>query len=171
MSLLPLSQGERSSTTHSHQHKLANFPFAVREIISASVFAGGNQTNVTSGLLTETTRQRVRRTTAHQQASASWRSAAESSWTQEHTGESRHGHPRYTRADFGQEAVGGSTSRPRARDTIHRHTRCEHGCRPPEHGSGAELRTTAVNDRVQACTNSLHFQNSNNDHSASFDRR
>ena len=27
------------------------------------------------------------------------------------------GHPRYTRADYGQEAVGGSTSRARARDT------------------------------------------------------
>ena len=31
------------------------------------------------------------------------------------------GHPRYTRADYGQEAVGGSTSRARARDTGHRH--------------------------------------------------
>ena len=31
------------------------------------------------------------------------------------------GHPWYTRADCDQEAVGGSTSRARARDTSHRH--------------------------------------------------
>ena len=75
----------------------------------------GNPTNVTSGLLAETTQQRVRRTTTHQQLSTSWRSAAEASWTQQHTGASRQGHPRYTRADFGQEAVGGSTSRKKFR--------------------------------------------------------
>ena len=40
------------------------------------------------------------------------------------------GHPRYTRADFDQEAVGGSTARARARGTGHRHTSCEHGKRP-----------------------------------------
>ena len=54
--------------------------------------------------------------------------------------------------------------RPRARsgDTRASNTRCEQqGCTPPSHGSGAELRTTAVNDRAQACTNP------NNDHSAS----
>ena len=41
--------------------------------------AGGIPTN-------KETRQRVRRTTTHQQASTSWRSAALSSWTQQHTG-------------------------------------------------------------------------------------
>ena len=100
------------------------------------------------------------------------------------------GHPRYTRADYDQEAVGGSTSRARARDTSHRHTSCEQGWRPnslvaeymaaehpphvsgarvqsteasvhgsaPVHGSGAELRSTAVNDGQGVPIISPHFQ-------------
>ena len=58
--------------------------------------------------------------------------------------------------------------RPRAGagDTQASSTRCgQQGRRPPSHGSGAELRTTAVNDRAQA------HNNPNNDHSASSDRR
>ena len=43
------------------------------------------------------------------------------------------GHPRYTRADFGQEAVGGSTTTTRARKRhATRDTQCEQQvCRPP----------------------------------------
>ena len=100
-------------------------------------------------------------------------------------------HPRYTRADFGQEAVGGSTTTTRARKRhATRDTQCEqqvcrsplHDCGTrvvntetggdltawyrnkrnivashPQHGSGAELRTTAVTEpkHARAPTSSL----------------
>ena len=49
--------------------------------------------------------------------------------------------------------------RTRAGDTQTSGMKCEKkGCRPPSHGSGAELRTAAVNDRVQAYINSPHLQ-------------
>ena len=54
-----------------------------------------------------------RSTTQH---STSWRSATDATLPGLPAG-----HPRYTPADHGQEAVGGSTSRARARDTGHRH--------------------------------------------------
>ena len=34
-------------------------------------------------------------------------------------------HPRYTRADFDQEAVGGHVSRPQPRDAVTQTTRCD----------------------------------------------
>ena len=64
------------------------------------------------------------------QHSRSWRSATDAILLghREHTRWVPAGHPRYTRADYDQEAVGGSISR--ARDTSHRHTSCEQGWRP-----------------------------------------
>ena len=70
------------------------------------------------------------------------------------------GHPRYTRADYDQEAVGGSTSRARVRDTRHRHKLCTRvatkqpgsgirvqstrsmAAEHPQHVSGARVRST-----------------------------
>ena len=53
-------------------------------------------------------------------------------------------HPRYTRADFGQEAVGGSTTTTRARKRhATRDTQCEQQvCRSPERGCGRRVVNT-----------------------------
>ena len=70
-----------------------------------------------------------RSTTQH---STSWRSATDAILPahREQTGGSRQDTHGTTRADYDQEAVGGSTSRARARDISHRHTSCEHVWRP-----------------------------------------
>ena len=54
------------------------------------------------------------------------------------------GHPRYTRADFGQEAVGGSTTTTRARKRhATRDTQCEHQvCCSPEREGGTKVVNT-----------------------------
>ena len=54
------------------------------------------------------------------------------------------GHPRYTRADFGQEAVGGSTTTTRARKRhATRDTQCEHQvCCSPERDCGTRVVNT-----------------------------
>ena len=72
---------------------------------------------------TWTHHQTPRRSTT--QHSTSWRSTTDAILPghREHTWLPA-GHPRYTRADYDQEAVGGSTSRARARDTSHRHKLC-----------------------------------------------
>ena len=79
--------------------------------------ARGNPTSVRTGLSTETTRRRVRRTATHKHASTSWRFDLLSSWRLDYPSLSRqdnHGTLGLSR----RKAVGGSTSR---RDTSHRH--------------------------------------------------
>ena len=74
--------------------------------------------HTTTGTMHHQTPQRS--TTQH---STSWHSAdrCHTAWASGAHGWVPAGHPRYTRADCDQEAVGGSTSRARARDTSHRH--------------------------------------------------
>ena len=65
----------------------------------------------------------------------SWRFDLVSPW--------RLDHPSGSRQDtYGTLGPLRSTSRARARDTGHRHTSCEHGWRPHEHGSGVKVRGT-----------------------------
>ena len=95
-----------------------------------------------------------RSTTQH---STSWRSATDAILLghREHTGGSRSGHPRYTRADYDQEAVGGSTSRARAHDTSHRHklwTRVA----TKQPGSGVRVQSTRSMLAEQGCRAPKH---------------
>ena len=69
--------------------------------------ARGNPTNARTGLSTDTTLQRVRRTTTHQHASTSWRFDVVSPWRLDHG----------TLVPLRRKTVGGST----ARDTSHRY--------------------------------------------------
>ena len=71
----------------------------------------------------------------------SWRFDLVSPWGLDHSSVSRqdtHG----TLGPLRRKAVGGSTSRARARDTGHRHTSCEHGWRPHKPGRGVKVRGT-----------------------------
>ena len=79
------------------------------------------------------------------QHSTSWRSATDATLAghREHTGGSLAGHPRYIRADFGQEAVGGSTLQARAPCTGHTHTSCEQGWRPKAPKQNANVNANA----------------------------
>ena len=62
------------------------------------------------------------------------------------------GHPRYTRADFGQEAVGGSTTTTRARKRhATRDTQCEHQvCCSPERDCGTRVVNTVTGGDLRA---------------------
>ena len=86
----------------------------------------GRDSTLSTQLLHQNATPRHHSLTTRTRRAQSWRSGAPSPWMVCHTGGVPAGHPRYTRAWYAREAVGGSTSRAQKR---------EDHIRP--HGSGA----------------------------------
>ena len=122
--------------------------------------ARGNPANARTGLLTEITRQRVRRTTTHQHASTSWRFDLVSPWRLDHPSGSR----QHTHGTLGPlRRKGRGLNRTSTRKT----TQVQNTGDDHPSNKGADHASMVAEPSCEL----RHLQGSSNNHSASFDRR